>query len=398
VFLLSFLPLSPACALTAEVSPDWLAPYVLRGLAAVWSEIPHGPTRLETLSIVASRLFSGYGVAIDASEGEPKVVLEPLASAKWSAAVAGPILRPPVSDWFAADVRGMDAEIASIVDGLPVEALAWADSALRDRVEEVVARRLPGWGFSLLVREADQKNILQVSLNPAQPVILAVTPSVFSSTMPVMFQSDLAAKLLPGLSPLIGMPLEWTAIHKADVERFAATLLEDRNAVSNTRSMVEASFEADQVSRLDAVVESDRFIFLIWIAAYAGVEGRYPEAGVTIGWNARRELGFDLEIYDEAKVDVSSFGLHNRIGFRFPVLSSPSFKLRLGAEWSHGDAWVRAWADTGRIRRPYAWWRYSPEHGHNAALGYRVDEHISIELHYDARYKNKIGLRGILLL
>jgi hypothetical protein len=67
-------------------------------------------------------------------------------------------------------------------------------------------------------------------------------------------------------------------------------------------------------------------------------------------------------------------------------------------EWPEQEVWYRAWLTGSRVRRPYAWWRYSPSYGHNAALGYRINEYLSIELHYDERYEDKIGLRGILLL
>ena len=45
--------------------------------------------------------------------------------------------------------------------------------------------------------------------------------------MPVMFQSDLEAKLVPGLSPLIALPVEWVARHRDRVEALARKFLED---------------------------------------------------------------------------------------------------------------------------------------------------------------------------
>jgi hypothetical protein len=172
--------------------------------------------------------------------------------------------------------------------------------------------------------------------------------------------------------------------------------LEDRNAVSNTRSWVEVTFVPDQVSKVDATVNSERLILQVWLAAYAGVGERYPELGILAGWNTRQWTGIDLELYDEAVVDIGEFGLANRLGLRFPL----GRQIRLGAEveWPEQDLWYRAWWDPGGIRRPYAWWRYSDKGGHNAALGYRINEHISIEIHYDSRYDEKVGIRGILLL
>lgn len=386
--------------MTVDGLPDWLESHVLRGLEAVWREIPDGPERFDTLALVARRLFAGYRVTVlpgrAEAPAEPRVVFAVQEAPPWGVTTVLPELRAPVSSWFARDGAGMDGEIGLLMDGLPTDALSWADSALHEQVETIVNRRLPGWDFALLVRLENGQGVLQVSFRPRQPLVLAVTPSIFSSTLPVMFQSDLTAKLMSGLSPIIGLPVSWIAAHRRDVELLAQEFLEDRNAVSNTRSRVEVGFVPDQVSRVDATVNSERLIFQLWLAAYAGIEGRYPEAGLLLGWNTRQFSGVDLVLYSETIMDLGEYGLTTRLGGNLPLWKN--FRVGLEVEWPEQEMWYRAWWSSNRIRRPYAWWRYSSEYGHNAALGYRVNEHISIEIHYDNRYEDKIGLRGILQL
>ena len=111
-------------------------------------------------------------------------------------------------EWFGSDIRGLDGEIASLLAALPSEALSWADVALRHRIGEILERRLPGWDFSVQVALGGAEVVLTLSFRPRQPLVLAITPSLYSATMPVMFQSDLEAKLVPGLSPLIAFPVE----------------------------------------------------------------------------------------------------------------------------------------------------------------------------------------------
>jgi len=390
-----------AGALNVIGTPPWLETQVIRGLSAVWNEIPPGEARLDTLALVARRLFSGYEVTVEQRGQIPTVVFKTSNPTLWSVSLIPPELRPPTDLWFAHDSAGIADEISALLEGLPIGALPWADSALKKQVEDVVERRLPGWDFSLLARLGsvggeENSSALQVSFHPKQPLILAVTPSIFSSTLPVMFQSDLMAKLIPGMSPIIGLPVEWVDKHRGDVELLAQEFLEDRNAVSNTRSKVEVAFVPGQVSKVDAAVNSERFIFQVWFAAYAGVKERYPEAGILAGWNTKQMTGLDLEIYDEIVVDVGEFGVANRLGMRLKVMDN--LQIGFEMEWPEQEIWYRAWWVPARIRRPYAWWRYSSDYGHNAALGYRINEHLSIELHYDERYEDKIGLRGILLL
>jgi hypothetical protein len=385
--------------MTVEGLPDWLESHVLLGLSAVWEEIPAGEERLrlETLSMVARRLFPGYSVTVSPSS-EPHVFFEAQNPVKWEVVLASPDLRAPASSWFEGDVSGMSEEISLLLEDLPVESLSWADSTLRDRIGELAESRLPGWDFALLVRvEAEREGaVLQISFRARQPLVLAITPSIFSSTLPVMFQSDLTAKLLSGLSPIIGLPVGWIASHRIDVELLAQDFLEDRNAVSNTRSKVEVAFVPDQVSKVDATVNSQRFILQIWLAAYAGIEGRYPEMGILLGWNTKQWTGVDVELYNETMVDIGKFGLSNRLGLRFPLWSK--FRAGIELEWPEQETWYRVWWDSERVRRLYAWWRYNAEYGHNAAIGYRINEHVSIEVHYDDRYDEKVGLRGILVL
>jgi hypothetical protein len=385
-------------ALTVEGLPEWLAVYAGRGLSAVWDEIPPmgENERFETLLLVARRLFTGYRASVRRSETGPRVLFEAEAPVLWEVRLVSPDLRPPVSSWFAGDVAGMGAEVGALLEGLPVDALLWADAALHDQVAKIAGRRLPGWNFSLLVRLEDEKGILQLSFRPDQPLVLAVTPSIYSSTLPVMFQADLSAKLVPGLSPIIGLPVPWIDRHRRDVELLARDFLEDRNAVANTRSRVEVAFIPDQISRVEAAVDSERLIFQLWVAAYAGVRERYPEVGLLLGWNAKQVLGIDLELYSETILDVGELGVTSRLGGR--VFLGKNFRAGIEMEWPEQEPWYRIWWGTGRVGGPYAWWRWSPGHGHNAALGYRVSESISIELHYDDRYGDALGLRGILLL
>ena len=311
--LFLILSAAPCPALTLSGLPEWLEPSVLRSLEAVWDEIPDAPgvDRIGTLSVVAARLFAGYRVVV--SPG-PAVSFERGRTPHWSVRISLPELREPVLEWFGSDIRGLDGEIASLLAELPSEALSWADVALRHRIGEILERRLPGWDFSVQVALGGAEAVLTLSFRPRQPLVLAITPSLYSATMPVMFQSDLEAKLVPGLSPLIALPVEWVARHRDRVEALARKFLEDRNSVSNLRARVKVTFVPGPVSRMDALVDSDRLLFQVWVAAYAGIEGRYPEAGLFLGWNTAHLTGLDLELYGEAVMDLEDFGLTRRLG------------------------------------------------------------------------------------
>lgn len=395
---------APCPALTLSGLPAWLEPSVLRSLEAVWSEIPDAPSvdRTGTLSVVASRLFTGFRVRVASGPDGLGVLFERGGTPRWAVRVSLPELREPVLAWFRSDLLGLEDEVASLLTELPAEALHWADVALRERIGELLERRLPGWDFSVQVALGGEDAVLTLAFRPRQPLVLAVTPSLYSATMPAMFQSDLRAKLLPDLSPLIALPVEWVACHRSQVEDLARASLEDRNSVSNLRARVSVAFVPGPVSKVDALVDSDRVIFHVWVAAYAGLEGRYPEAGLFLGWNTAHLTGVDLELYGEAVMELEDFGVTHRLGARL----RPFGDLRVGMEieWPEGRWFYRALWDPYRVRRPYFWWRYAPEWGHEASLGYRFNEHLSVEIYYDGiegkseDREKKLGLRGILSL
>ena len=394
--LFALLVPAPAWAdLSVSGLPTWLEPAVRRSLDAVWNEIPKdlGVDREGTLSTVAGRLFVGYDVEVRRGENGPAVRFVPEARTSWDVELRLPEFRGTLSDWFRADVDGLVEEIAALLRPLPEAALTWADEALRARIAEALEARTPGWDFSLQVAFSPTGGTLTISFRPGTPLVLAVTPSIYSRTIPVMLQSDLQAKLVTAFSPLVGLPVSWVAHHRADAERMAQEVLEERHSVENMRAQAEATFVAAPVAKLDARVDSDRFLFQVWVSAYAGLEDRYPEAGAFFGWNTANLTGVDLELYGEAVVELEAFELTRRLGLRLRLFGD----LWAGAEvqWPEEEWFGRLQWGPSRMRRPYLWWRWSPELGQEGALGYRVDEHISIEIYYDGTNDDRVGLRGL---
>ena len=359
----------------------------------MWEEIPDLPNvdREGTLALVAGRLFAGYDVEV--APAGPAVSLVPRGASSWDVKLILPELRDMALEWFRTDVRGLDKEAAGLLRSLPQAALTWADDALKEALSTVVERRLPGWDLSVQAALGETGGVLTLAFRPRPPLVLAFSPTLYSRTIPAMFQSDLEAKLIPGLSPLIGIPVECATRHQSDVERAARNFLADRNAVENLRAQVSVTFTPGPMSGLDARVDSDRFLFQVWVAAYAGLDGRYPEAGLFFGWNTAHLTGIDLELYVELIAELDNLGVSHRLGLRTRFLNN----LWAGVElaWP-GDEWFwRVQWGPGRIRRPYLWWRWSPDLGHEGAVGYRLDEHISVEIYYDGTGSDRVGLRGL---
>jgi hypothetical protein len=386
---------SHSYALTVSGLPDWLQGAVVRSLNAVWSEIPDSPEidREGTLAIVASRLFAGYDVSVKAKREGPAIFFLPHEDELIHADVKiiSPDLRGMSLQWFADDTSGMSDEVASVVDALPQSALTWADEALREKLKAIVEARLPGWNFTQQIYIGNQSTLVNLSFRPGESMILAVKPEIYSRTLPVMFRSYLESLLVPALSPLIGVPVKWAELHKADIEKFSHDFLEDRHTVENMKAYVSIKFSPGKISGLNARVDSENFFFQLWVSAYAGLNDRYPEAGAFFGYSPN--WSFHTEFYAELLFSLEDFGITHRIGGRFELFDN--IWMGIENQWPENSYFFRLQYIPVRIRRPYVLWRYSPElDAHEAALGYIFDEHISVEIYYDSTGDNKIGIRG----
>jgi len=408
-----FLAVAPALEARAgeirvEGAPYWLRLSVERSLQSVWGELSARADlsveeRVRLLSVVAERLFAGYAPSVSMRGAEILVDLSARQKTEWSVEINPPPLSPPADQWFSEGAAELERILPRMLALLPLEALSWADVALKEAIENACAPVLPGWSPSLLVRlegggpaedgRSEERRILRISFTPRPPLVLAIVPSINSTTLPVAFRSDLKEKILRSLAPVVGLPLEWASLNKLRIENLAADALRDTNTVANARAAVDVSFTPEQLSPVEAEVESSKYSVRAWMSAYAGAEGRYPEAAIHLGRKALPVSGWDVELYGEWIMSIKDFSLESRWGFRW----SPVRNVMIGAEkaFPGNVLWYRLWL-AGGVRSPYLWWRLSEGGDSMLGLGYRLDDRLSLELQYDERDIDKWALKAIM--
>ncbi len=382
--------------------PDWLAAAAERSLNAVHDHIPAHESQAvkqELLSVVANRLLNGYEVHAVSFEADETVaiVLRPRASVPvWDVALLPPNLSAPVDRWFAADVAEAREEVARWMEGVPVEALTWGDLDLKGRIEDLLGERLPGWRISLMVRNGlGERVALELSFTPEQPLTLAVTSRINSSSIPLMLHSNLKDDLLKGFAPVIGIPVPWLERHREDFLEMSRGLLKEESLVEMVKAEPEIALKTGTVSELDIDLESRRYAAWVWMGVYAGADDRYPEIGLHLGRRALIVSGWELELYTELILEINDWDLESRLGARW----SPWRNVWLGGEWSsYEDTWWLRASIEPRIRRPYAWIRQSVDGETNGALGYRINDFLSIEAHYDSRSDDPWNVRALVNL
>jgi hypothetical protein len=382
--------------------PAWLGETMEKSLRAVWRELSLRTSgtgeRERVLRLVAQRLYPGY-VLEDLDilpQGGLEVrfgLSEGLLRDGWEIRLASPSLEEPFLGWFQKDAAVFREALLRGLAGVPPSALGWGDVAFRDFLAREAQEFLPGWHAAPVVRLREERvPELHLSFTPQSPLVLALLPSLQSETLPIVLRQDLKEGMIKDLSSLVGLPVKWLELHREEVELWAVSLLGERNVAARADATLTIHFEAEQLSRMRVYVESDSYVIQGWLAGYAGSDEHYPELGLHVGkkLSSRRE---DVELYGEWIMEVNDFSLESRWGMRF----SPWRDVLLGAEfsWPGGDLWWRLWADSREIRSPYLWWRYNPEGEHNGALGWRINEHFSLELHYDERAQDTLSIRAV---
>ncbi len=401
---LLFVSPSPGMArgIAIDGIPVWLVETMEKSLGAVWQELALRSSEKEeqerVLRLVVERLYPGY--FLESLAILPEGTLQVRFSSRqeflrkdWNVTLLPPPLEEPFSEWFAEDMKTLEGILFQSLSGVPPSALGWGDVAFRNFLAGETSALLPGWHAAPMIRlPGEGVPELEISFIPQPPLVLALVPSLQSETLPIMLRQDLKEGMIKDLSPLVGLPVVWLDRHGEEVELWAVSLLGERNVAARSDATLSIHFEAEQLSRIRVSVESTSYVLQGWLAGYAGSDGHYPELGLHFGkkLSPRREAP---ELYGEWIMTVNDFSLESRWGVRF----SPWGDVFLGGEfsWPGGDLWWRLWADSREIRSPYLWWRYNPEGEHNGALGWRINEHFSLELHYDERARDQISLRAV---
>lgn len=390
----------PGGAVQVRGLPVWLAPVAERGLSAVWGKIPEGyvqETRERLLRTVASRLFEGYRVdqvGQLSSAGALVVALAPEGPVPaMKAAIVPPSLDDPLDRWFTADSEGLEDEIAHLVAHVPLASLGWGGEALRTAIVGLFSDRLPGWEPSMLIRNGNGEPVIEIRVTPAEPFVLAVEPHLDSSSLPVtMIRTDIQEDLFDLTRQVAGVPVPWLERHKEDFQSWVAAGLSDRQLVERLKGQVRVEVSPARITRARVNLESRRYAIWGWIAAYAGTEDRYPELGIHLGRRVQPWSGWEAELYAEGVLTLDDFGLESRWGLRWALAEH----LWIGAERVFPDEkwWGRLSFDAGP-RNTYAWWRYSEDDDSHFGIGYRLNEHISLELHYDDRDDDAWSIRAL---
>lgn len=378
-------------------APQWLQNSVRGSMNAVWRELKssrlsHGAA-VEALALVGSRLFPGFHVALSPRN---VVHMSPEEKWTWNVSITFPDFgtRPPSPcvDWLNGDIEKTLPELRELVEGVPPESLRWSSDSFQNALHTAIGRYLPGWHSSARVQAENGHADLEVKIYPEPPLLLAVIPETLSRTVPQILADKVNDKTLEFLSPLTGLPLDWLSQHRAEIVSWLSEKQLENGWLQALHASAKNEISLKPLARVSTQLESTTFSLRGWLSAHAGSEARL-EAGFHFGRYFTMMDGIPSEVYAEMIIGLKHWHTDGRLGFRF----SPLSLVWLGVEGSTEDdssLWSRIWLGNTN-RGLYAWLRYGNENELEAAIGYRLNRFISLEMYYDDRLDDRLSLRAL---
>jgi hypothetical protein len=399
LFFAATLLMCPAfafeCKVNVEGPPPWLSEIAERSLNAVVEKLPSGQPENVTqkiIKVVSEKIFAGYKIeSVNVSSNVINVLLKPDKTLpQWKVEIQPPNIQNPPLEWFKSDIARIEPILLELMNGLPVESLSWCDTGLRDEIMEILKPVLPGWKPSLIVHTKNENMLVIVSFTPELPLVLAVYPRLSSNSLPTLLNSELKEDLMEKSAPFIGLPVAWTEVHAADINKWTESFLKEESIIEKTAADSLVSFSAGQVSQMNVRVESRHYTIGAWAAVYGGIKDKSAELGIHLGRRINLFSDRDIELYGEGIIELQDWNPEGRLGARI----SPWGDVWIGGEWSSADNmwWGRLNIDP-RLHKPYSWLRVREDGEINAALGWKATEYISFEVYYDSREENAWGLR-----
>lgn len=136
-------------------------------------------------------------------------------------------LSPHVASFIKAHMADYERTIETILVGLSVDSIDWAQMIAKRTVNEQLAQELPEFkvGFDV---EGGQDTVVRLTFLPQGAVVKTVSVELTSTTIPHLILWELRPKLENVASDLVGLPADYVARHQAFLCDEAVNELEEK--------------------------------------------------------------------------------------------------------------------------------------------------------------------------
>lgn len=256
---------------------------------------------------------------------------------------------PPLgTDLAARDAAGAEAQIENLLIGLPVDALDWANGAVKAVMEEKLEALLPEFYPHIVIHGGEKTNV-QVYFLPKLPVVRNVYVDVEAENLPKIIFLSTRKTMEEKYSGLEGLPVAFLRRHADEVTHAAAQDLGQQWVIRQYKLNVTPQLDVGDDTTIHLLSKTD--FYDIQAGAYLDIGRDNAEYGDDTVLTALlgRKIGAHHEVYGKLEFMPSSmdwnimpgyfyrWGKGTQAGYQFESLDdSQHIWLRqpVGRRWS----------------------------------------------------------------
>lgn len=276
-----------------------------------------------------------------------------------------------------ADAANISAYAENLLAGLPLDALEWANGAVKQVLEQELEARLPEF-YPHIVIEPGKTAVVHVYFLPKLPVVRNVYVAVHADNVPKVIFLSTRKNLEQCYAGLEGLPVAFVRRHEADIQQQLAQSLAGQWVVKEYKLHVTPQVEIGENTKITLYSQTDFYDIQAGMYLDAGRKtgSRSHEDDTVLRALVGRKIGARHEIYGGVEWMPSSmswnimpgyfyrFGRNTRIGLHHETKDDSNhwwIRQPLGADWQL------------RIDRDMT------HHENEVGLMYRIHEYIGLE-------------------
>lgn len=276
-----------------------------------------------------------------------------------------------------ADAANISAYAENLLAGLPLDALEWANGAVKQVLEQELEARLPEF-YPHIVIEPGKTAVVHVYFLPKLPVVRNVYVAVHADNVPKVIFLSTRKNLEQCYAGLEGLPVAFVRRHEADIQQQLAQSLAGQWVVKEYKLHVTPQVEIGENTKITLYSQTDFYDIQAGMYLDAGRKtgSRSHEDDTVLRALVGRKIGARHEIYGGVEWMPSSMSWNIMPGYFYRFGRNTRIGLHHETKDDSNHWWIRqplgaAWQL--RIDRDMT------HHENEVGLMYRLHDYIGLE-------------------
>ena len=243
-------------------------------------------------------------------------------------------LSPDITKIIQSDLATIDEDLASVLVGLPVDAVDWAGGVSKAVIREILASQLPEFRFNLDI-VSGSKTTVKLTLVPQGPVVQDTKVIVRSRTIPNILLLELKPVIEQTSLMMNGLPVAFIQRHNGFFTNRIAAVTKDHSVAKQYGLTLTPKIVAGTETAIEMKVETSKYS----LSLEGYIDMGKKQDNTTLKLHAGKFIGKSDELFTEVEFVPSS------VAWRF----YPGWSHKLGSTTQTGVKY-------GTDEKTMIWW------------------------------------------